>query len=263
MRSDSAARPMPPRAVRFRVSVGRVAPPDVNPYAPPKTQESGAPNSAGRPFVYRSLNGYARLIIAALAIMVLADIVWLVHAQAGIRMIEAVAPGEAAPDGFVDHRQRHLALTQFRGLAMLVAVVGFCLFLPRANRNARAFGCEALEFTPRLTAGVFFVPIWNLYKPYFAVKELWQASERHPGLPGQPGPMLLKMWWASYLTMLALGQMIGRIGDDGTLTGELAYLHARQYGCLVAMLAAGICIAMVHQLNARFARRHQALTSPP
>ena len=44
---------------------------------------------------------------------------------------------------------------------LVLAVVLFCLFMPRANRNARAFG-SLMTTSPGWAAGWFFVPIAEL-----------------------------------------------------------------------------------------------------
>ena len=60
----------------------------------------------------------------------------------------------------------------------------FCLFMPRANRNARAFG-SSMSISPGWAAGWFFVPIANLWMPYQAMKEIWQGSDPDPNV--RPG----------------------------------------------------------------------------
>ena len=59
----------------------------------------------------------------------------------------------------------------------LSCAVLFCMWVYRANKNARALGAQRMEFTPGWCAGWFFVPIANLFKPFQAVREIYQASD--------------------------------------------------------------------------------------
>src|SRR4051794_15028358 len=161
-------------------------------------------------YVYRPLRGLANVILGALAVLCLVDVGSALHDFVGIGLMRRLIA--AAPVGqedllIFDGVTR--ILLGLRTLAMLVVTVVFCLFMARANRNARSFGCSPLRFTPRWSAGVLFVPIWNLYKPYRAVAELWQASESRPDVPWQtaPTPALLHLWWAAWLTHFVLSQI--------------------------------------------------------
>jgi hypothetical protein len=97
-------------------------------------------------------------------------------------------------------------------LAVLLAcVVLFCVWLHRVNRNARALGAAGMEYTPGLAVAWFFVPLFNLFKPYYAVKEVYQASGPDVGAEGDgsgapstrwsdaPVPLQLRLWWLTWI----------------------------------------------------------------
>jgi hypothetical protein len=232
--------------------------PPVNPYAPPQSPAAPPPGIAETPFFYRPLGGFARLIVAALVAFIVADIAWVIGVRSESSLMDAIEAGSnVGQEALDEYQRRQNNLARFRGLCVLVTVVGFCLYLPRANRNARSFGL-ALRFTPGWSAGVFFVPIWNLYKPYYVVKELWQASERHVRVPGpdEPAPVLLTLWWGSFVTMWTITQFVKRMAAGASYR---AYLEAQQYACLISIGAAVACILMVRELTARFTRRNEQL----
>ncbi len=45
-----------------------------------------------------------------------------------------------------------------------------------ANYNAHQLGATEMHFTPGWSIGWYFIPIANLWKPYQAMKEIWQVS---------------------------------------------------------------------------------------
>ena len=74
--------------------------------------------------------------------------------------------------------------------------------MPRANRNARAFGAP-LSNSPGWAAGWFFVPIAFWWKPYYAMKEIWQGSDPDPAVnPLQARVSALLPWWWTYCSRL-------------------------------------------------------------
>ncbi len=68
-----------------------------------------------------------------------------------------------------------------------------------ANANVRALGAEGLRFAPGWAVGWYFVPLANLWKPYQAMKEIWQASATKNDWDEVKIPALLPWWWAFWL----------------------------------------------------------------
>ena len=97
-----------------------------------------------------------------------------------IGVMRRVAAGEAV-DSACSPRSTSAAeaARPCSGLLVLAAIVLFCLFMPRANRNARAFGAP-MSNSPGWAAGWFFVPVAFWWKPYYAMKEIWQGSDPDP-----------------------------------------------------------------------------------
>jgi len=81
----------------------------------------------------------------------------------------------------------------------IASVVAVCMWIHRAHANLHEAGVDGLEYTPGWAVGWFFIPIANLFKPYQAMRELWNASHgAHDSFdPSAPG--LLKLWWAAWL----------------------------------------------------------------
>ena len=63
---------------------------------------------------------------------------------------------------------------------LAVFIISGILILKRiyqSNQNARYLGAKDMAFTPAWSIGFYFIPIVSLWKPYQAMKEIWQASQ--------------------------------------------------------------------------------------
>jgi len=85
---------------------------------------------------------------------------------------------------------------------LIALIVLFCLWIPRANRNARALGATGMRFTPRWCVIWYLIPIMNLFRPYQAMKDIWLASDPAGGTPRwqqrRVSP-ILPLWWTLWL----------------------------------------------------------------
>ena len=110
-----------------------------------------------------------------------------------------------------DLRQGLIGLVQ--GGTYIALVVLFCLWIPRANRNARALGATGMRFTPRWCVIWYVIPIMNLFKPYQAMKEIWMASVPADATPWQQraASPLLGWWWALWLASGVAGRLSFRL----------------------------------------------------
>jgi hypothetical protein len=77
--------------------------------------------------------------------------------------------------------------------------MAFLMWIHRSHRNLSAFGAQGLTFTPGWAVGWWFIPIFNLFRPFQIVREIWQASD--PGMPAgaawrrAPSSPLIGWWW--------------------------------------------------------------------
>jgi hypothetical protein len=78
----------------------------------------------------------------------------------------------------------------------------YCIY--RLYRNIEALGTTKLKISLRWSIISWFIPIYNLWKPYQVMKDIWSASD--PDLPTRSGhiwngkeyTLLLLLWWISY-----------------------------------------------------------------
>ena len=91
-------------------------------------------------------------------------------------------------------------------IALLAAIVSVSTWIYRAHANLHAAGFEDLRYTPGWAVGWYFVPFANLFKPFEAMRELWNSSTANAvdtDHDGHLGP-----WWGSWI----LGNILSNIG---------------------------------------------------
>ena len=148
------------------------------------------------------------------------------------------------------------------GASITTAVI-FCMWMYRANRNARTLGAEGLTFTPGWCAGWWFIPFANLVQPFRAMKEIYQASEPEAGPRDwqfATVPAILGVWWGFWLTSNVVSQIEFRLSmqDDPQLVQASDYIGI--VSLALTVVAAFAAASIVRRVRARQDQRHAILT---
>jgi hypothetical protein len=192
----------------------------LNPYAPPAASLDPEGGATEAPPGFRPLSPLAQVLSVIFVAMALVSVASAASSAATAGVMERVlSHSEVSAAEIKGTDLRAVLLAGADAIAALAGVVVFCFFMARANRNARALRPDArMEFSPRWSAGVFFVPIVNLYKPYQAMKEIWQASQRDddPQVPWNASdvPGLVGWWWGAYLASTIAGAVSSSFARD-------------------------------------------------
>ena len=136
------------------------------------------------------------------------------------------------------------------GMGSLVLLL---VWTHRANHNARALGASGLRFTPRAAVAWYFVPIAWFWKPYQAMREIWNASARPADWKNRQGSALLGWWWGLWL-LASWGWLLAQevtIRKWGTVGGAAADFGRG----VVAIPAALVLIAIITNIH-RMQTRH-------
>ncbi len=99
----------------------------------------------------------------------------------------------------------------------IISIVLVSLWIYRAHDNLRAAGVNDLEFTPSWSVGWFFIPIMNLFKPFQAMKELWNGSHGTGDGYGEQSPSTVATWWTLWIARNIVNILSGRMimaGDE-------------------------------------------------
>lgn len=111
------------------------------------------------------------------------------------------------------------------GLAFvgLIGLILVFVWVYRAHHNAEQLGATGLKFSPGWSVGCYFVPVIWFWKPYQAMKEVWQASARPSGWTRQPGSVLLRCWWMCWLLAFFAEQAVSlAVGTFGVMSDPRA-----------------------------------------
>ncbi len=149
-------------------------------------------------------------------------------------------------------------------LTSIVAGVTFILWLRRAVVNTLALG-TSVRLVRRDAILSWFVPLLNLVAPYRVVSSVYRAnavSDRDvAGDWVQRMPMLLPLWWGSWLVTLFL-RALSAPTDDSFRTRETATTWAGVAAVPFTLLAATAAIIVLWSIQSRLEERARTATEP-
>lgn len=98
-----------------------------------------------------------------------------------------------------------------QGAVNLALTVLFLLWFYRAYSNLRVLGVPRLRFGPGWSAGAWFIPIFNLWRPKQIANDIWRGSD--PDAPADQGdawhraavPRIVHLWWALWVASACFG----------------------------------------------------------
>jgi hypothetical protein len=147
-------------------------------------------------YTFRDIDGLTRFLKVLLGLGIVMALVGIFSASMQAELLSrgkfSVAEGQAN-----DFRQAIVHL--FHVLLYLFTFVIFGCWIVRANKNVRALGAINLPITPGWAVGYFFIPILNLFRPYQAMKNLWQASHNPVSWSTTKAGSILPAWWALWI----------------------------------------------------------------
>jgi hypothetical protein len=86
----------------------------------------------------------------------------------------------------------------FLVLTVLVSGVLTLVWIYRSCANAHALTSHAMEFTPGWAVGWNFVPFALLWKPFQAIREIWNVSKGSESSTEET-PVFMRFWWGLWL----------------------------------------------------------------
>ncbi len=97
-----------------------------------------------------------------------------------------------------------------------------------AARNVRALGAKAMKISPGWAVGWNLIPLANLIMPYFAMREIAQASVNASEWRTQSAGQLIGLWWPVNIATGILVQMIFSASMNADTLPKLLELHQLQ-----------------------------------
>jgi len=104
-------------------------------------------------------------------------------------------------------------------LTYLIAGFLTLKWIYRVSKNAHVLA-SGLTVSAPWAVGWYFVPFANLFMPFRAMREAWQASEGPQAWRSVPVPSLLRWWWALWLIGNMISSLSFRLGLRAGTLGE-------------------------------------------
>ena len=213
---------------------------------------SWAPTTMTTTYTYRDMTGVTKFLRVLLGLSVAIAVVSLfssfMQAELLSRSSFSVAEGQAN-----DSREQFIGVLQ---LALYVfTVVIFGRWIVRANKNIRALGADDLRITPGWAVGYFFIPIVCLWRPYQAMKDLWQASQDPTAWHSTPAGSILPAWWTLWLLSNFFGQLSFRLtmnarGVKDFLGATYVQMVCQALDIALCLVAMGLVLQIARAQNA-------------
>lgn len=136
-------------------------------------------------------------------------------------------------------------------------------WIHRANYNARQLGALNMTFSPGWAIGYYFIPILTLWKPYQAMKEIWEASKEPSDRPSQGSSGLLPLWWGLWIVSIFINQAIFRLSMRAEEIPELMQINIlTQVSDVLDMPLALVFLVIVNRIHRMQTARRICADSP-
>ncbi|MCA9292551.1 MAG: DUF4328 domain-containing protein [Phycisphaerales bacterium] len=216
---------------------------------------------------YKPQGGNAALLTFFFALCAIGGLVAAGSSYFQLEMLQMVAAGKELTQQQAvvnDLRQLGVALGQL--VLFIVTSVVFCVWVFHSHVNARILGAVEMKSSPGWAVGSFFVPIANLVAPYFAMVELWKASEpsSQPVDATARAHMrlspLLGAWWLTWLLgggiSSAARMMVNGAADPASM---MRATNVEILSSVVWVMCCLFAAFVVRDISWRQSRRHNAI----
>ena len=143
-------------------------------------------------------------------------------------------------------------------LISILTVITFAYWIIRACRNVHAMSKSEskLSFSPAWSVGWYCIPIANLWKPYQAMRQIWNISEDASSNPDRPGSSLLALWWFVFLVDSTIGRVAFKYALkaetlDQLLTSNVITMISDGFG-IVAIIVALKLITTIQSFQSKY-----------
>ncbi|NRD89295.1 hypothetical protein C8024_07330 [Sphingopyxis sp. BSNA05] len=114
-------------------------------------------------------------------------------------------------------------------LIYFVTVIVFSMWIHRAAHNIVTADIDGFSYTPGWAVGWFFIPFANLFKPFQAMRQIWNASHGASGFLNE-GSQTVTIWWSAWLVVTISGNISLRLTVAATDAEQLMW--ATQIGAI-------------------------------
>ena len=160
---------------------------------------------------------YVQVALALIAIgSNLMEYQLLTDFQNGVYFSQEMAVADAEAN---DKRQQIIAFSYLA--VFIISGILILKWIYQSSQNARYLGAKDMAFTPAWSIGFYFIPIVSLWKPYQAMKEIWQASQNPGNWQLEKVSSILGVWWFFWIANSMVGQAVFRMSRRAQEISEI------------------------------------------
>jgi hypothetical protein len=193
----------------------------------------------------------AKWVIVFLSLGIIINLIAMFSTYAEINLLTRVIEGEFFTEEEIDsndNRQFIIGITQ--ALTFIVTTILFSIWVYRAYRNLSFFGARGLKHSEGWVVAYFYIPLVNLYRPYQAVKEIWQVSNpdmevRSTAWQKSSTSIVLGTWWSFWLASVMINRAANRISLQAETLSRLREGDWLSLGANFLMLMAAVFATLV------------------
>jgi predicted Zn finger-like uncharacterized protein len=149
-------------------------------------------------------------LTTALRVLLMINIaVTILAVFAGIyeyRSYQDLPPGFDINETFLLSEAAGALVSVVQFVIFIIVGITFLRWIYRANTNLGKLSGQPMHFTPGWSVGWYFIPIACWFKPYQAMKEIWDRSHKNQFNTGS----ILGLWWAFWLISTFLSDFAGK-----------------------------------------------------
>ncbi|MCC7145916.1 MAG: DUF4328 domain-containing protein [Phycisphaeraceae bacterium] len=153
-------------------------------------------------YTFRDISLLAKLLAG---LLIVGSALAAVSAVSSWLQLQLLGEGVFRQGQVAAYSSRHQTIIQIEAIGFLLTAVIFLCWFYCANRNVRALGADDMRFTPGAAVAVFFVPIFCLWLPYAAMKDLWKTSKNPTGWYTDRSSLILIVWWTLWIMSAYFG----------------------------------------------------------
>jgi hypothetical protein len=204
----------------------------LNPYASPTAAPAPAPDFAPRTSsaVFIPASGRATMAIGLTVVSIVLQVALVLSLIMQILMLQGVlATGNLDPATAASNDQRQVGVAVATMICMFANFIALLVWIYPAQKNLPALQPTwPLEISPGWAVGWFFVPIMNLFRPFQAMRQLWNESDpeqlqigpnRTDILLPPPPVVLVGWWWGLRIVSGIAGRVFARAEGGETIEG--------------------------------------------
>ena len=142
-----------------------------------------------------------------------------------------------------------IAIAVFYTVAFVLGVIFVAMWIHRAHDNLHKADIEGLEFTPGWAVGWYFIPFANFFKPFQAMRELWNKSTGRIDRDDQVTPGHMGFWWACWVLGNILANISTRMADTTNIDTYEASLVISAISGVFTVIAAVLLIKLIREIT--------------